>query len=143
MKGTQKFLTTIVVETGRPPQDSGPHGPVNSNTDGNQAGLWMTPRANKITDSKSREDFTPTLMEQVKGWTTPTTDDAHNATRDSGQFQSLTRQAGKLNPHWVACLMGYPPLWAEIGKKFVKPAMQKRIRQSQTELASLKASATP
>jgi hypothetical protein len=25
---------------------------------------------------------------------------------------------GKLNPHWVFALQGYPPLWAELGRKF-------------------------
>lgn len=37
----------------------------------------------------------------------------------------------KLNPHWVATLMGYPPLWCELGRK------------STTASASSRATATP
>jgi hypothetical protein len=54
-------------------------------------------------------------------WATPTGDDANNATRQSGAFQSLTRQAGKLNPDWVETLMGLPIGWTQLPHKFVKP----------------------
>jgi hypothetical protein len=45
---------------------------------------------------------------------TPTADDASKATRESGQFQSLTRVVGKLNSAWVAVLMGFPPNWLDL-----------------------------
>jgi hypothetical protein len=54
-------------------------------------------------------------------WATPTGDDENNATRESGAFQSLTRQAGKLNPSWVETLMGVPIGWTQLPEKFVKP----------------------
>jgi hypothetical protein len=31
--------------------------------------------------------------------------------------ESKQSGVGKLNPHWVATLMGYPPLWCELGRK--------------------------
>jgi hypothetical protein len=54
-------------------------------------------------------------------YATPTADDANNATRESGAFQSLTRQVvssemigGQLNPTWVEWLMGYPLGWTAL-----------------------------
>jgi hypothetical protein len=61
-----------------------------------------------------------------ESWATPTADDANNATRESGAFQSLTRQAGKLNPSWVETLMGYPIGWTQLPAKFVKPKAPRR-----------------
>ena len=55
------------------------------------------------------------LRDAVQMWPTPTVDDAHNATRESGAFQSLTRSAGgQLNPTWVEWLMGYPLGYTEV-----------------------------
>ena len=45
---------------------------------------------------------------------TPTGDDANNATRQSGAYQSLTRAVGKLNPTWVEWLMGFPLGWTDL-----------------------------
>lgn len=56
-----------------------------------------------------------------ESWATPTGDDANNATRASGDFQSLTRQVGKLNPSWVETLMGLPMGHTQLPYKFVKP----------------------
>jgi hypothetical protein len=56
-----------------------------------------------------------------ESWATPTGDDANNATRASGAFQSLTRQAGKLNPSWVETLMAFPIGWSQLPTKFQKP----------------------
>lgn len=84
---------------------------------------------------------------------TPTADDANNATRASGTFKSLTREAllptptardwrspnnderfpdqlpnfvgGKLNPEWVEWLMGYPVGWTDL-----KPSATQRSRKS-------------
>jgi len=142
---------------GQPPLDIGRLDREIDNTGGSQAELsWMTPRANKITESKSREDFTPTLMEQVQTWRTPTDDTKRGGSQDAAKRQAgghtvnLADQVhaqGKLNPHWVACLMGYPPLWAEIGQKFIKPgtrdANKKYFRKLQTELRNSKATETP
>lgn len=50
-----------------------------------------------------------------------TGDDSNNVTRESGEFQSLTRSVrvaesgGKLNPDWVTRMMGYPDGWLDIG----------------------------
>lgn len=49
---------------------------------------------------------------------TLTVDDAHNVTRASGQFSSLTREVaagapnGRLNPDWCEWLMGFPIGWS-------------------------------
>jgi hypothetical protein len=48
-----------------------------------------------------------------------------------GEEEGKKMGCQKLNPHWVATLMGYPPLWCEIGRKFT------------TASANSKATATP
>ena len=64
---------------------------------------------------------------EERSYPTPTADDANNVTRDSGQFQILTRIArgastpqtetqttsGSLSPLWVEFLMGWPPAWTD------------------------------
>jgi hypothetical protein len=99
-------------------------------TDETESGLWPTPRscaamAATITpESAWAENRFPNLETMVgrQMWPTPTVDDAHNVTRASGQFQSLTRrvnggeqtqQAGQLNPAWVEWLMGWPLGWTD------------------------------
>jgi hypothetical protein len=79
--------------SGPPPTDSGPLGQDSHSTNGSRP----------------------------ESWATPTGDDANNATRQSGAYQSLTRQAGKLNPDWVETLMGLPIGWTQLPHKFVKP----------------------
>lgn len=67
--------------------------------------------------SGNRRDETPTLqgMARKGQWPTPTSDDANNATRESGQYQSLPREAGgQLNPTWVETLMGFPAGYTDL-----------------------------
>jgi hypothetical protein len=40
--------------------------------------------------------------------------------RPLGDVEGRKMGCQKLNPHWVFCLMGYPPLWAELGNE-LKP----------------------
>ena len=56
------------------------------------------------------------VQEGLRLWPTPTGDDANNATRTSGAFQSLTRASGssptgQLSATWVCWLMGLPLGW--------------------------------
>jgi hypothetical protein len=61
----------------------------------------------------------PNLGVIVQKFPTPTADDSSNATRASGDYQSLTRcvqqtpqaAGGTLNPTWVEWLMGWPLGW--------------------------------
>ena len=88
----------VAVLRGQPCPASGPAARANRSTDGSQAGSWATPQASDPAHAGSNQ-------------------------RDSSGRPALPAQvnkqgSGKLNPHWVFCLMGYPPLWAEIGRKF-------------------------
>ena len=82
-------------------------------------------------------------------WPTATADDANNVTRDSGQFQSLTRVVrgqstpqtwgtpqtvtdtnstpGSLSPLWVEWLQGFPPEWTDC-EASVTPSVLTRWR---------------
>ena len=56
------------------------------------------------------------VQEGLRLWPTPTGDDANNATRTSGAFQSLTRASGssptgQRSAAWVCWLMGLPLGW--------------------------------
>jgi len=56
------------------------------------------------------------VQEGLRLWPTPTGDDANNATRTSGAFQSLTPASGssptgQLSATWVCWLMGLPLGW--------------------------------
>jgi hypothetical protein len=123
------------VEIGPPRTDSGPPAQDSGSTGGSRA-EWYTPQAQL--SEHTEFEMTPTgrrkaksggqshslgLADQVttQSWATPTGDDANNATRASGQYQSLTRQAGKLNPSWVETLMSFPIGWSQLPTKFVKP----------------------
>ena len=128
------------VETGLP-------APANRNSDGSRRELWRTASASDAQrgahPEPNRKAGEHSLVTQTKAWATPTQDDANNATRDSGQFQSLTRQAGRLNPHWVACLMGYPPLWCELGRKFTTASANSKRLEMQSCHPSPKSSPAP
>jgi hypothetical protein len=45
---------------------------------------------------------------------------------------SLQEIQAKLNPHWVFCLMGYPPLWAELGRKFTTGSRSSKRQATQS-----------
>ena len=84
-----------MVLRGPPSTATGRADPVKRSTDGNRHELWATPKA------------------EVDTTRTPN----GNPAKDG---KILNQQAGgKLNPHWVMTLMGYPPLWAELGRKFI------------------------
>ena len=80
--------------------------------------LWPTPQAHDSMGGRGKNNlfadghyYPHDLADAVK-WPTPTGDDANNASRTSGAYQSLTREVGgQLNPTWVEWLMGYPSEW--------------------------------
>jgi hypothetical protein len=89
---------------------------------------WATPQAHdaqgpktpaQIEAMRAKGHGVKNLNEQA-AWATPTQDDANNASRESGAFQSLTRQAGKLNPSWVESLMGFPLGFTQLPYRFKK-----------------------
>lgn len=61
---------------------------------------WNTPRATDGSNGGPNQTggALPADAAQLSGWTTPNGDDANNATRDSGQFNSLVRAAGWATP---------------------------------------------
>jgi hypothetical protein len=92
--------------------------------------MWPTPQVHDATGGRGKNNlfadghyYPHDLADAVKSplWPTPTADDANNATRESGAFQSLTREIvsnetrnGQLNPTWVEWLMGYPLGWTAL-----------------------------
>lgn len=87
------LVSTVKEWSGPPSPATGPADPVKRSKDGSRQELWQTPRAEH--DSGKHRGQEDTLHSQMKAAAT-----------------------GKLNPHWVATLMGYPPLWCELGEKF-------------------------
>jgi hypothetical protein len=80
-----------------------------------QVGLWATPRANKVH---------PEITEENR---------EHLANRGKTNLEEdvagyCGKATGKLNPHWVFALMGYPPLWAELGQKFTTASRNSKPR---------------
>jgi hypothetical protein len=101
----------VAVLRGQPCPASGQADRASSSTDGSRQELWATPQAS---------------------------DPAHAGPnqRDSSGRPALPAQvnkqgSGKLNPHWVFCLMGYPPLWAEIGRKFTTGSRSSKRQETQ------------
>ena len=91
----RRIATLHLASLGPPAPATGRADPVKPSTDGNRQELWATPKA------------------EVDTTRTPN----GNPAKDG---KILNQQAGgKLNPHWVMTLMGYPPLWAELGRKFI------------------------
>ncbi len=85
-------------------------------------GMYPTPTARDHHDTGPNTNYEAIAKKSrlagvVKMLPTPTEDDANNATRDSGSFQSLTRTtyqadpSGQLNADWVSLLMGFPTDW--------------------------------
>ena len=89
----------VAVLRGHPLPDTGPADRASSSMDGSRPELWRTP-----TDDTKRGGSQDAEKRKAGGHTINLADQVH--------------KQGKLNPHWVFCLMGYPPLWAEIGRKF-------------------------
>jgi len=89
----------VAVLRGQPSLASGPADRASRSTVGNQAELRRTP-----TDDTKRGGSQDAEKRKAGGHTINLADQVHNQ--------------GKLNPHWVFFLMGYPPLWAELGRKF-------------------------
>jgi len=87
--------------------------------------LWPTPIPSDVDGGRT----TKGAFRQNEGglrmavkWPTPTGDDANNGTRQSGDYQSLTRSVvsnevttGTLNPQWVEWLMGFPLGYTDCG----------------------------
>lgn len=94
-KGTQKSLTTIVME------QNGPAAQDNPSTTGNRQGYaeqWATPRANEVH---------PYITEKNRN---------HLANRNKSNLEEdvagyIGSVTGKLNPRWVETLMGLPIGW--------------------------------
>jgi hypothetical protein len=128
---------------------------------GSCAGMsWLTPSANEDAAGTVNGKMQTMLSHQVQGrfngqpcpatgqadlasrstdgsrrelWGTPRSQMGGNTT-DTGKSR-LEEQAlagGKLNPHWVYCLMGYPPLWAEIGRKFTTGLRNSKRQETQS-----------
>ena len=82
--------------SGPPSTATGRADPVKPSTDGKRQELWQTPKATNADCSVIH----------------------HPQRSDGGQPNLAAQINGKLNPHWVMTLMGYPPLWVELGRKF-------------------------
>jgi hypothetical protein len=52
--------------------------------------------------------------------------------RTLGDVEGRKMGCQKLNPHWVFCLMGYPPLWAELGRKFTTASRSSKRQATQS-----------
>ena len=96
-KGTQKSLTTVVLEDGQQVQ-------ADPSTNGKSPGSWPTPNARRAhagVDSARAENRTGArhqgddLKTKVHMWNTP-------------------RAGGKLNPNWVEQLMGLSVGWTQL-----------------------------
>jgi len=106
-KGSQKSLTTIVVEVGQQDQ-------AKANTNGRNPERWATPEAQNQTgyQTKNGQVF-PRLGTQAK-WPTPASGTSsggpHGLDGGSGARSMLPpemkQSSGKLNPNWVEQLMG-------------------------------------
>jgi hypothetical protein len=122
-----------IASNGQPCPASGQADLASRSTDGSQAG-WFTPSVEDAARTGSKEAWEEyerdgrTTQARLRNqiWAMPQASDPAHAgpnQRDSSGRPALPAQvnkqgSGKLNPHWVFCLMGYPPLWAEIGRKF-------------------------
>ena len=72
--------------------------PASSNTSGSRQELWATPQASDPQHAGPNQ--------------------RDSSGRPALPAQASKTQQGKLNPHWVATLMGYPAIWCELGRKF-------------------------
>lgn len=102
---------TIHRFSGPPSTAHGPAAPASRSTDGSRRELWATPVKQDLIGARNATSSRP---ENSKHHSGETLCDQTLPTRNGKVVGSA-----KLNPHWVMCLMGYPPLWAEIGRKFI------------------------
>jgi hypothetical protein len=98
----RRIATLHLASLGPPSPATGRADPVKRSTDGNRQELWGTP---SVTETGG-----PTGLGGGSG-----------NKKKMYRFGEEGRQmcTAKLNPHWVMTLMGYPPLWAELGRKFI------------------------
>lgn len=82
---------------------------------------WPTPTGTERSGINPNTGKGEGLSKTVKNWPTPNCDDLNNATRASGVYRSLTREAtqagilsGQLNPDWVEWLMLWPIGWSSL-----------------------------
>ena len=106
---------------------------------------WPTPQSRDWKGQSQRGEHAPNdCLPNAVRWPTPTGDDANNATRASGDFQSLTREAGgQLNSEFVEWLMNFPKGWTEVGGIQSGKASHEPSRARRIESTDLGDSATP
>lgn len=92
---------------------------------------WPTPTKqdgeNCAGPSQLERNSDPLNVAVLRGQPCPATGPADRANRSTDG----SRQ-GQLNPHWVFCLMGYPPLWAELGRKFTTGSRSSKRQATQS-----------
>ena len=88
-KGTQKSLTTVVIETGHPDRE-------NPSTNGKNPEQWRT-----LSDPSNRGGSQPEEKRKAGGHTVNLEGQVHQT-------------KGKLNPNWVEQLMGLPVGWTQL-----------------------------
>lgn len=126
---------TIHRFAGPPSTAHGPAAPASRSTDGSRQGLWATPVKQ---DSIGARNATSSRPENSKHHSGETLCDQTLPTRNGKVVGSA-----KLNPHWVMCLMGYPPLWAEIGRKFTTGSRNSRVPETPSCPPAPPSSSTP
>lgn len=101
--------------SGPPSPATGPADPEKRSTDGSRRELWASPQS---------RDFRTSEGNEIR-WENP------ERSRNLNDQTKAMQGSGKLNPHWVFALMGYPPLWAEIGHKFTTASRNSRRPETQ------------
>ena len=99
--------------SGPPSTATGRADPVKPSTDGNRQELWATPMAQN--DRGGSCDFSRKVEVEL-------------GMRETVNGKKTNPTNAKLNPHWVMTLMGYPPLWAELGRKFTTESRNSKAR---------------
>tara|TARA_B100000959_G_C14713180_1_gene513802 strand:- start:129 stop:590 length:462 start_codon:yes stop_codon:yes gene_type:complete len=98
-KGTQKSLTTVVIEDGQTRQDP-------NSTNGKSQELWGTPTATSR-PPRSEETMAKCLkFRKSKG-------------KNSVPLYLGEQAGGRLNPNWVEQLMGLPVGWTQLPAEWI------------------------